>query len=277
VEAAGHAVDFVKRPECDQAKMLATLGVLHSASLTEFSFDAWEGASEDDLVTFTHNVAGLCSLVAKQHARVPVVTFLDCDGRPVKRLLGDVLESRFRNSYLIRFLNLDRGLPKVFTQCFEEYSRLMRSDLWARLPAFCVVVEDAHYLEQRCATLMAGTELLLRSSLIEGGLTAKEAEGLMFPELIGAARKSLGWDIPPHYMSRERARLLRNAVSHGGPLPQAPAEVVQDFQKWHLFLMRRFFMRLGFDGQVASPHKGCLGESRVSDFSEEHNSFGKKP
>jgi hypothetical protein len=231
VQAAGRTVDFARRGDYEQVKTLLTIGALHSASLTEFSFAAWDGASDGELAAFAHNIAGLCSLVARQQARVPALSFIDGEGHPVKRLLGDVIESRFRRDYVLRFLHFEDGLPKLFVQCFDEYAKLMESDLWRRLPAFCAVVEDGVYLEQRCATLMSGLELLLRNSLIEGGLTPEEAEAKFFPELISAAKNRLGWHIPRHYTSGERTRLLRNAVSHGGPLPQAPAQVVHDLQK----------------------------------------------
>jgi len=274
VQAAGHAVDFKWRDDYEERRLLLRIGVLRSAALCEFSFDAWEGVSETELSTFAYNIAGLCSLVARQHTRISVLTFSDQLGRPIKRMLGNVLESRFRDDYILRFLHLDRGLPQLFTQCFEEYAKIMTSELWRRLPAYCAAIDDAPYLEQRCATLMAGLELLLRSSLAEANCASKkQLDKMKFSELLGAARKKLGWQIPGHYTAKERARLLRNAVSHGGPLPQAPAQVVHDLQKWSLFLMRRLLIRLGFNGRVASPERGYNGSSEVDDFSEEHNSF----
>jgi hypothetical protein len=272
--AAGRTVDFKRRAGYEPLKVLLRTGVLRSTALSEFSFTAWEGASESELSTFAHNVAGLCGLVAKQHTGVPVLTFQDECGHPVKRVLGSVLESPFREDYVLRFLHFDYGLPKLFEQCFDEYVRLMASELWRRLPSFCAVIDDAPYLEQRCATLMAGLELLLRSSLGEANYAPqKQLEKMKFSELLGAARSKLGWQIPGHYNAKDRARLLRNAVSHGGPLPDAPSCVVADLQKWSLFLMRRMLMRLGFDGKIASPENGWKGSSQVNDFSQERNSF----
>jgi hypothetical protein len=195
--------------------------------------------------------------VARQHTGVPVLSFLDEGGRAVKRMLGNAVESEFRKAYVVRFLHFDGGLPKLFDQCFDEHIRMQQSELWRRLPWLCAVIEDPPYLEQKCATLMSALELLIRSSLIEAGQFSRDqAEKILFPSLVSAARKRLGWDIPPHYTAKDQYRLLRNAVSHGGELPGKPKQIRHDFDKWSLFLMRRFLLRLGFSGEVASPEKG---------------------
>jgi hypothetical protein len=247
---------------------------LRSTALVTFSFTAWEGSTEGDLAAFAQSIASLCSIAARQHTGVPVLSFLDQDGRVVKRMLGNAIESAFRKSYILPFPDIEGGLPKLFIQCIDEHVKMQQSDLWRRLPWLCAGIEDPPYLEQKCATLMSALELLIRSSLIEGGhYSGEQTQGLMFPALIGAARKRLRWDIPPHYTERDRYRLLRNAVSHGDRLPGGAKQVRNDFDKWSLFLLRRLLLRLGFDGQVASPDQGCASMSPVGDFSEEHNSF----
>jgi hypothetical protein len=177
-------------------------------------------------------------------------------------------------------LHAPDGLPQFFRQCFEEHCRLLQSSRWGKMPLFYASIEDPPYMEQKYATLMAAVELFIRNSLIEGGqLQAAEAESKTLPKLIGMARaKGVGklqWDLPQHYTQAERYRETRNAVAHGGSFPQAASETRWDFDKWMLFLRRRLFMRLGFDGHIASPSGGWRSASPVHDFSEEHNSFGK--
>lgn len=274
VEASGRIVEFTRREDHGRLRQLLDVGMLHSTSLVSFSFDTWEGSSEDDLVAFAHSIASLCSIAARQHTGIPVLSFFDQDGRIVKRMLVDAIESEFRRNYILRFLHFEAGLPKLFLQCFGEHVKMQQSDLWRRLPWLCAGIEDPPYLEQKCATLMSALELLIRSSLIEGGHdSAEQAQKILLPGLIGAARKKLLWDIPQHYTTKERYRLLRNAVSHGGQLPGAAKQVRHDFDKWSLFLIRRFLLRLGFNGDVASPDQGCASTSALDDFSEEHNSF----
>jgi hypothetical protein len=61
---------------------------------------------------------------------------------------------------------------------------------------------------------------------------------------------------------------------HGDELPTADnAEFRRHFDKWRLFLFRRVLVRLGYTGQVVSPHKGWASGSAVGDFSEGHNCF----
>ncbi len=269
VHASGRIVDFERRTEYTRIKQLLDSGILNSTALTTFSFAPLEGASEDQLAAFAHNVASLCSVVAQQHTGIPVLTYLDQEGRVIKRLIGNAIESDFRGNYII-----DRGLPNLFGQCFDEHVRMQQTELWRRLPWLCAGIEDPPYLEQKCATLMSALELLLRSSLIESAhCTPDCAQGMMLPDLIGAARKRLRWDIPAHYTERERYRLLRNAVSHGGRLPEEAKQVRHDFDKWRLFLLRRFLIRLGYNGEVCCPQRGFASISPVGDFSEEYNSF----
>jgi hypothetical protein len=274
VVASGREVDFARREDRERLRDLLDVRLLRSTALVAFSFAAWEGSSEHDLAAFAYSIASLCSVVARQHTGVPVLSFLDEHGRVVKRRLANAIESPFREDYILRTLHFEGGLPKLFLQCFDEHAKMQQSDLWRRLPWLCAGIEDPPYLEQKCATLMAALELLIRSSLIEGGhYSAERAAGLTFPSLVGAARNKLRWDLPSHYTEKERYRLLRNAVSHGGQLPGHIKQIRHDYDKWRLFLLRRFLIRLGFDGEVASPQRGVASSSPVGDFSEEPNSF----
>jgi hypothetical protein len=171
-------------------------------------------------------------------------------------------------------MQLDRGLPQLFRECFDEFARLRDSELWQTMPSFCAGVQDPPYLEQKMASVMAAVERLIRNSLIDAG-EANVDEFKPLPELIGAARAALRWDVPKHYTARERYRLNRDAVAHGDDLPHEATEVRQDFDRWRLFLLRRYLIRLGFTGTVASPSRGWASISRVDDFTEDYNSFGE--
>ena len=65
----------------------------------------------------------------------------------------------------------------------------------------------------------------------------------------------------------------RNTMDHGGALPHNVDQIRADFDKGKLFLLRRLFIKLGFDGEVASPQNGWASSSPVHQFSENHNSF----
>jgi hypothetical protein len=188
--------------------------------------------------------------------------------------LRAAIQSKFRRSDCLPIMHADDGLPKLFRQSFDEHCRMQQTEIWRRLPNLYASIEDPPYLEQKYASLMMAVELLIRSSLIEGRyLSPAAAETKTLPQLIGLARGKLRWDVPQHYTEGERYRKTRNAVNHGGSLPHDVAQVRADFDKWKLFLLRRLFMKLGFDGKVASPEQGWASSSPVSEFSEEHNSF----
>jgi hypothetical protein len=167
------------------------------------------------------------------------------------------------------------GPSRLFCECFAEHRRMQSSDLWRRLPVLCAAVEDAPYLEQKIATVMAGVELLRRGALVEGGhATPERAEELTLPGLISMARGLLPWGVPKHDTRRERHRLIRNAAAHGGARPGPAEEVRRDLDKWRLFLTRRLLLRLGFTGDVASPEGGFAASSGVGDVEEGANTFG---
>jgi len=274
VEAAGRTVDFAWRSGRVHLRRLVDAGLIGTASFVTFSFAAWPGALDDELASFAHNASRLCCYVAGQHTGIPVLSFFDADGRVVRRLLYGVVQSKFRAGSALRVVHAEKGLPSLFRQCFDEHCRMQRTELWGRLPSLYAAIEDPPYLEQKYATLMMAVELLIRNSLIEGGhLSRAKAESKTLPDLVGLARGTLRWDVPGHYTKGERYRKTRNAVDHGGSLPHDIDQVRTDFDKWKLFLLRRLFIRLGFDGEVASPQKGWASSSPVDEFSEEHNSF----
>jgi hypothetical protein len=276
VQAAGRDVDFVHLQGHEQVRTLLKARMIGPAALASFSFDSWPGATEEELVGFASDIAGLCGIVACQHTGIPLLTFADANGRPVKRLLTKPIKSSFRNEYILRDLQLDRSLPQFFTQCFDNYRQMQQSKLWRPIAAHCKSIEDSPYLEQKVAKMFAGLERLLRNSLVETGCcSAGEVESKMLMKLIGLARKQLSWDIPSHYTERDRVRELRNAVAHGGELPQSPAFVSKELKKWTLFLMRRTLMKLGFDGMASCPdiEQKQMSLSPVGDFSERFNSW----
>ncbi|REK16517.1 MAG: hypothetical protein DWQ37_07310 [Planctomycetota bacterium] len=276
VQAAGRDVDFVHQQNHEQIRTLLKARMMGPAALTNFSFDSWQDATEEELVSFASDIAGLCGIVACQHTGIPLLTFADAAGRPVKRLLTNPIKSSFRDEYVLRDLQLDRALPQLFEQCFDNYRQMQQSQLWRPIAAHCKSIEDSPYLEQKVAKMFAGLERLLRNSLVEAKRCSQgEAERKMLMELIGLARKQLHWDVPHHYTERDRVRKLRNAVSHGGELLQSPGFVSKELKKWTLFLMRRVLMKLGFDGLVSCPdiEQKQMSLSPVSDFSERYNSW----
>ena len=114
----------------------------------------------------------------------------------------------------------------------------------------------------------------MRCSRCERGQPEDAVRDLDLGDLIGAVRKDLAWDVPKHYMAKHTMRLLRNAVIHGGELPTTDGTEFRPlFDKWKLFFFRRVLMRVGYTGNVVSPHMGWASRSAVADFSEEHNLF----
>lgn len=274
VQAAGRAIDFAWRESRAQLRHLLDARVIHSAALSTFSFAACPGATDDELTTFANCVASLCCYVVGQHTCIPLLSFLDADGRIIRRTLREAVQSPFRSDCALPALHFDDGLPQLFRQCFDEHVRMQATDLWRRLPFLWAAIEDPPYLEQKYATLMMGVELLIRSSLIESGkMSAEEGASKNLAGLIGAARGLLRWDIPKHYTEEDRYRVVRNAVDHGDSLPHNTVQVRHDYDKWRLFLRRRILLRLGYDGKVASPQQGFAASSPADEFSEEHNSF----
>ena len=148
---------------------------------------------------------------------------------------------------------------------------------WRKLTSYCASIEDGSYLEQKVSSLMTALEFFTRTSLHEMTPLDRAAHNDMtLPDLIGAARKELAWDIPKHYTERELYRLLKNAVAHGSELPTSDsAEVRHIFDKWRLFLFRRVLIRLGYRGWVFSPDRGWAACSLVEDLTEAHNTFSR--
>ena len=274
VEAAGRMVEFTWRENHKELRRLVNCEVLRTTALVSFAFDAWPDGSEAELSAFAFHVASLCSVAAKQHTGIPTISFLDGAGQVVRRLLIDPVESAFRPGGVFDCPHFEDALPQLFHDCFSEHVRMQGSKLWSRLPLFSAAAEDPPYLEQKAATLMAAIELLLRSTLVERAFyTLEDAECMTLVLLVGAARGKLGWELPKHYTRKGRHGHLRNAVAHGNELPFSADSVRHDFDKWHLFLLRRLLMRMGFTGKVTSPENGWASTSPIDDFSESKNSF----
>jgi hypothetical protein len=137
LQASGRTVDFAWRKDRVQLRRLVEARIIPGTSLTTFSFLTWPGASEEDLMTFAHNVASLCSYVVGQHTGIPVLSFFDADGRVVRRTIGEATESQFRAGNLLPCLHAEDGLPKLFRQCFDEHFR-MQARTFGRGCLFCV-------------------------------------------------------------------------------------------------------------------------------------------
>jgi len=249
---------------------LLRAGVLRSASLTEFSCEVL-AETDDDLLVLANDVASLCTFANGASVTVAMLELLDADNGIVRRIVTQPVGSRYRGDEIVA----DFNLPRLFAETFETHVRMRRSGLpWHKLPSYCGSLEDMPYLEQKFSALMGAIEFFVRTSLIEDGVDERRITRLDFNELIGAARKRLGWSIPKHYNSGDTTRLLRNAVVHGSETPTKDStEFRLIFNKWRLFLFRRILIRLGYQGGVVSPHKGWSGSSHANEFSEAHNSF----
>ena len=250
---------------------LVKAGILHTASLTEFSVDVARDVSDEQVLAFSTDVAALCTFASGAGVSVAMLDLLDGNGAVARRVIPQPVTSRFRKNNIVD----DMHIPEFFGVAFGEYANMKQAHpAWQRLASHCGSLEDAPYLEQKFASLLMALEFFLRNCLLERGQPEQSIGKLDFLELIGAARKHLGWDIPRHYVARHTVRLFRNAVMHGGELPtQDSTEFRLLFDKWRLFLFRRVLMRLGYGGKVVSPHKGWRSSSDVADFSEESNAF----
>ncbi|MGH9240810.1 MAG: hypothetical protein ACRD3G_22425 [Vicinamibacterales bacterium] len=262
---------FRHRLEHDELLALVRAGLLRSASFTEIAFDLSAGETDDQALDFSTNVAALCTFASGTGVGVAMLELQDGAGTPVRRIIPQPVTSRYRAFEIVE----DFHLPQLFSETFAEHIRMKETHApWRKLRSYCGSLEDSPFLEQKFASLMMAIEYFIRNSLLERGLPPKRVASYDFPSLIGAARTELSWDIPRHYTAKETVRLLRNAVMHGGELPTADsAEFRRLFDKWRLFLFRRVLVRLGYTGQVASPHKGWASASAVGDFSEEQNCF----
>jgi hypothetical protein len=264
-------ITFRHHPLHEQILPLVNAGILHAASLAEFTVEVRPGESEDEALAFGADVAALCTFASGVGVGVAMLDLRDQDGTVTRRVIPQPVTSRFRRSNVVE----DWHLSAFFRTTYDEYVVMRKAHpAWQRLASHCGSLEDAPYLEQKFASLIMALEFFMRNCLIEKAQPEAWVAKLDFLELVGAVRKHLGWDIPKHYVARHTIRLLRNAVMHGGELPTRDStEFRLLFDKWRLLLFRRVLMRLGYDGKVISPHNGWLSNSHVADFSEEQNSF----
>jgi hypothetical protein len=269
VDGDGREVTFRQRAQRPQLLALVSAGLLHSTSLVEIAFDAYDGESDDVLLAFAADVAALCTFGTGTGVSVAMLDLMDEEGALARRIIPQPVTAR----YLEREMVPDSLLPGLFSNAFAEYRRMKEAHApWGKLASYCASFEDPPYLEQKFSALIAAVEFFIRNCLIERGQPEEEVTKLEFPKLIGAAKKHLGWNIPKHFTVKETVRLVRNAVVHGSALPTADsAELRLLFDKWKLFLFRRVLIRLGYAGKICSPHNGWASTSNVGDFSEEHN------
>lgn len=274
VQAGRRKVTFTRRSEHARLLPLVRTGLLYSTSLVGIEFDLDREDREDtdeQELAFAVDVAALCTFATGSTVNVAMMDILDGTGGVVRRVIPQPVTSRYRQSEIVE----DFHLPRLFSEAFAEYVEMKQAHSpWTKLASYCGSLQDAPFLEQKFAALIMALEFFMRNSLLERGQPPNAIARLDFSGLIGATRKHLGWDIPQHYMSKETARLLRNAVMHGDEPPLTDSAVFRRlFDKWRLFLFRRVLMRLGYTGKVTSPHKGWVSSSDVMDFAEEHNSF----
>jgi hypothetical protein len=263
VDVGDRRITFRHHPLHNQILPLVKAGILHAASLTQFTVDVRPGESEDETLAFGADVAALCMFASGVGVGVAMVDLLDRDSTVTRRVIPQPVTSRFRRSDIVE----DGHLPDFFRVAFDQYVAMKQAhSSWQRLASYCGSLEDASYLEQTFASLIMALEFFMRNCLIEKGQPEESVAKLDFLELIGAARKHLGWHVPKHCVARHTIRLLRNAVMHGGELPtQDSTEFRLLFDKWRLFLFRRVLMRLGSEGKVVSPHRGRRSSSDVAD------------
>ena len=277
VMAGQRNVVFRRYSGYDELLLRARTGEVKSPALCAFEFAVAPEESDDSMRNFAHDVAALCSVASGQHTGLPVVTMLDEIGHPVRRYIGDPIESALRVPPVLDPKSIPHCITQLFQECFDEFVRMRQSALrWDRLVSELAAIEDPPYLEQKFASLMMAVEFFMKASLRESPAypTPGDLSEKSFKDLIAITRKHLQWDTPKHYTIHERVRKLRNAVMHGGNLPTVDQQEFRSmFDKWRLFLHRRVLIRLGYSGDVASVEGGWKSSSSVDEFSADHNTF----
>ena len=264
---------LARRSDFEDVFPLVRAGLLRSASLVECVF-AVDGESDEQILELSNHIATLCTFGSGASIGVAMLELRDADGAVVRQLVTQPIRSRYQHSAVVP----DWHVPKLFLDCFAEHVRMRQSRLpWTKLPSYCGAMQDLPYLEQKFAALMMAVEFFTRNSLLESGSAPVWVESLTFGNLLGESRKRLGWELPKHYEAGTATREFRNAIMHGSELPDDDKEKLRwRYDKWRLFLHRRVLARVGYTGDVESPHKGWASSSRVDDYSEDHNCFNPK-
>lgn len=272
VTAAGRRVTFRWAPDHDSVLTLLETRLVRSASVIEFSFEAWDEASEGELMSFADEVATAGAFVAGQLTNLMMLELLDEAGQVSKRIVPQPVVSPFTSRRVLS----DEQIPRFFEECFSMHESMRRDDRWRKLSSYCGTVEACPTLEQKFMSVAIALEFLMRNSLIDEGLSTETVEDMKLGGLINRVRKMKGWRLPRHYEDEDRWRLLRNAVAHGnerpGTVTKDNAAFRQEFDKLKLLLYRLALLQLGYRGDVLAAGEG-RHESRVDDFSEDRNTF----
>jgi hypothetical protein len=102
---------------------LVKAGILHEASLTEFTVDVAPFESDDQVLAFSADVAGLCTFASGAGVGVPMVDLLDGDGAIARRVIPQPVTSRFRRNDIVD----DMHVPELFRVAFDEYVNMKQA------------------------------------------------------------------------------------------------------------------------------------------------------
>jgi hypothetical protein len=270
LEAATKDAFLKFRPtlQADQLLILTRIGSIDSPCLSKFSFHIPGTWNDDEAIAWAVDVSFFCSFVAGVQVGIPLITFYDTDGKPLKRLLRQPIVGKFRKPS--RIIPPD-SIPQFFSECFAAHINMKETNqAWSKLASYCSSIEDSIFLEQKLVSLLTALEYFLVTSLIEKGQAAEKVTEADLPGLVGQFRRVTQIPIPKEY-SEDDIRLLRNALIHPGEKTMKPSRA--DLDRWRLFLFRLVLMRLGYTGDVFSPAVDILSRSKVNDFRKECNTF----
>ena len=174
----GRDVAFRQRAERPQLLALVSAGLLHSTSLVEIAFDAYDGECDDVLLAFAADVAALCTFAAGVGVSVAMLVLIDEEGALARRIIPQPVTARYREREVVP----DFLLPRLFPNAFAEYRRMKQAHApWGKLASYCASLEDPPYLEQKFSSLITAVEFFVRNCLIERGQPEEEVTKLEFP------------------------------------------------------------------------------------------------
>jgi hypothetical protein len=120
VDVGDRFVTFRHRHLREEILPLVKAGILHAASLTEFSVNVAPGESDDQALAFSTDVAGLCTFASGAGVSVPMLDLLDGDGAIARRVIPQPVTSRFRRNDIVD----DFHLSEFFRVAFDGYVKM---------------------------------------------------------------------------------------------------------------------------------------------------------
>lgn len=232
------------------------IGRIDHAILSQVSIPINTDEDIHSIVEEAKSISWFFSLLSLNTNCIPIIEYLSANEIVQFYIENNSKDNLNTNCFIVDNLKIDRGIPKAFNECYENYKRLQKDININKFIAFLVEINQQKYIELKLAVMIMAYEYFLTKYLIQNQLITPDQAKMNIKAKLTKLNSQLKF-IPSSMMNDTLRASVRNQLFHQGEISlMTTHDKIDKFKKYYDLLVKIILKILGYTGKYRSVETG---------------------